>query len=172
MNEPKRTRLPIMHYDVRVTVICDANASAAHAEATRIDLDTAQILVFHGTGSAKREPGDRGNDNIATDIAMGRALVDLGIKIQNSGAEQVEEAIRAARAATVARIARSLPRRPRLMPLDKIYRKHGLQAALRAARRRGNDHWEPPADDNHGRHEKRPIIPGPIAGSGQHQRPR
>ena len=148
---------------IKVTVINDRNATAAHVQLTQV-ID-GQLITDHATGSAKREPDDVRDDVIATNLAMGRALVKLGRRLQGTARilvadaahRQEHEAIR--RVTNRLRQVRPPARDPIRLSLLEIYQNRGLEAAQRAAARRGDEDLlesivRSDLPDQHGRHEK------------------
>lgn len=141
---PKHQRAPIDNQVVvRVTVIGDRNATAATAEMTHWDTSNRRWAV-EATGTSKRMNGDRYNDKVTVALSVGRALENLGRKMQAGGeilvqleAEaQVAERLLAGARRTI-RHQRNTGPHPGLKPLEAILAEHGQDAANKAARRRG-----------------------------------
>jgi len=131
---------PMRRMNVAVLVVIDENAAVAHASLAQVDLDTVDFVHDEATGSAKREPGDPRNDMIAVDLAIGRALVKLGERLQETAGILVEHAMTTRDIGKKVSIARQLSRgmrRQALLPVAEIAQRYGKDAADRAARRRG-----------------------------------
>lgn len=77
-----------------VVVLVDRNATVADA----VLLDGGVIPVITSTGSSKREQGDVTNDEIAVNLAVGRALEKMGRDLRRRGEAQVKAACDAAEA--------------------------------------------------------------------------
>lgn len=122
---------------VAVDVICDRNAT------------TAQVMLLNTlastTGSSKREQGDVYNEEIAIDLAVGRALVKLGWQLIRSGSKQVASATEEQETRKVLTGIRRLQRDVRSsspgarLTLTEIKERYGKEAARRAEARRGKD---------------------------------
>lgn len=107
------------------------------------------------TGSAKREPGDPDDPEIAVFLSVGRALSELGAALQARGSELVIAAELEARAAKQAAITERIKRSERralqrnhpqhhFMGTQRIHEEYGYEAALRhearkLARENGTD---------------------------------
>lgn len=74
--------------NVTVTALTDRNAAVASTELIKPDLD----LVATATGSSKRENGDVYDLRIGTELAVGRALVNLGRQLIHNANEEVRKA--------------------------------------------------------------------------------
>ena len=88
------------YFDPSITVITDRNATVA--EVTLItdmihDDNGFTPVVVTATGSAKREPSDKPDESIGTDLATGRALEALGRKLQRRADGKVRAAAEAKR---------------------------------------------------------------------------
>lgn len=75
--------------------------------------------IADATGSAKKEPGDVFNPEIAANLAIGRALEKLGRKMRYQGVKQVEKASRQAELTAEARNARA-ERRSEITRLESL----------------------------------------------------
>lgn len=129
---------------VSVIVINDRNATVASAELTQ--WIGGQLVTDYATGSAKREPDDVRDDVLATDLAVGRALVSLGRRLQGTARILVADAAHRQEHEGIRRVRNRLreqlgPRQPVSvhLPLQDIYDDYGLEAAVRAAERRGDE---------------------------------
>lgn len=131
---------------VRVTIIGDRNATSVSAEMTHWDTEGNSWTV-EDVGTSKRMPGDRYNDRIAVALAVGRALENLGRKMQTDGEilvqleseTQVAESLLVGTRRTI-RYQRRYGLHPGLRSIEEILADPvhgGLEAANRAARRRG-----------------------------------
>ena len=142
------TTRPVTRLNVSVLLVVDENASVAHASVGHFDVTGQEMLYAESTGSAKREPGDPGDDGIAAHLAMGRALVNLGRSLLATGRTAVELSVtdqqEASRAAVERRLRRSVQMPRHLLPADEILERYGAEAAARAQARR----------QPHGRHRK------------------
>jgi hypothetical protein len=79
---------PNLSYSVGINVIQDRNATVASAQFVNLD---GLAEFFWATGSAKLEPGDTADFDVAATLAIGRALVTLGqYLIDNAYAEVVD----------------------------------------------------------------------------------
>jgi hypothetical protein len=78
-----RTDDPFMVGDVEVDFMVDENATVARV--TLYDFGTINPRPVYATGSAKREPGDKRNETIAKQVALGRAFIDLGNALYQAG---------------------------------------------------------------------------------------
>jgi hypothetical protein len=130
---------------VDVTLICDRYGAAACVTSP---LDP----TVQGTGIAKKAPGDPNDVVIATNLAVGEALRDLGQQMLMIGAAQVTEAMVTQ---TVERVEAGLRRMRRhvrgedsrtLLSLSEIQKEWGKKAAKVAATRRGVE-WPPKKKD-------------------------
>lgn len=84
---PASKQPPIaMYLSPEVTVLFDRNATVALVS-LRVD-----GRIVEATGSAKREQFDVSCTQIAIDLAVGRAFVNLGRKMQQEGRKLVAEA--------------------------------------------------------------------------------
>lgn len=135
---PPRTTLA-----VSVSVNGDHNATAACA--TILGGPYTRNLT-QAAGSAKRNAGDPYNSLIALDLAVGRALVELGLRLQSDGEElvQLQADTRFAEklladVRRTQRAARRIGPHPGLLPLAKILAERGVEAAETAAARRGQE---------------------------------
>lgn len=144
MNAPSK-RQPRRRMAVNVLVLADRFATVA--EATMVD--EIEGGVFVATGSAKKERGDVYDPVIDVDLAVGRAMVELGEQMIHGGKRAVraamEEQLRAAqergRAVVKTRLApvRPSPRHAkdsRQLTIEQIRNQFGDEAAQRAASRR------------------------------------
>lgn len=142
------TTRPVTRLNVSVLLVVDENASVAHASVGHFDVTGQEMLYAESTGSAKREPGDPGDERIAAHLAMGRALVNLGSELLATGRTAVELSVtdqqEARRAAVERRLRRSVQVPRHLLPVEVIRERYGDEAAKRAQARR-----EP-----HGRHRR------------------
>lgn len=90
--------MSVHEFVIEATVFVDGNATVAN-----IDLvDTNNIaLPINVTGSAKRGPGDKHDEAISVNLAMGRALGKLGRKLERRANGLVKQAdnVAAAKAA-------------------------------------------------------------------------
>lgn len=142
---PKHEHAPVEnHVVVRVTIIGDRNATAAIAEMNHWDPVNYRRWAVEATGTSKRMNGDRYSDKVAVALSVGRALENLGRKMQTDGGilVQLESETHVAErllAGTRRRIRhqRSTGPHPGLKPLEAILAEHGQDAANKAARRRG-----------------------------------
>lgn len=149
----KNMHQPTQSLAVRVLVLCDRNAAVARATLAVVDPSTGEYVMHEDTGSAKRAPGDQRNDMIATNLAAGRALVNLGRRLQQVAGVQVEWAMAMQERDEVARAGRRKlllrPKPPKkILTVAEVLAEYGAQAAEVAAFRRGQDGLTP------GRHEK------------------
>lgn len=136
-NAPPRTVLA-----VSVSVVGDRDATTAWASMLGGHY-TADMV--QAAGSAKRRAGDMYNEKTAWDLAVGRALVELGLQLQGSGEARVlsdaathaAEMLQAGIRRTERAMRGSEPRT--VLPLSEVLSEHGLLAAQRAAERRGEE---------------------------------
>jgi hypothetical protein len=142
---------------VNVLVINDRHATVAHAEV--MQTIGGQIIQDQATGSAKREPKDVRDDVLATDLAIGRALVNLGNSLQHTARVLIEDGSARQEHEAMRRVRNQLRKvRPavaqRRMTLDQLHQERGIQAAETAAFRRGVEDWVPGGKEPvPGRHE-------------------
>lgn len=141
---------PLARMNVNVLVVTDRNAAVAHVSLPQADMETGEISLHEATGSAKREPGDSRDDMIAANLAMGRALENLGKDLQDTGRLQVELSMAEREVAKRLVVARTLlrgvhPPQQKLLPVDVIRERYGDEAAARAEARR----------QPHGRHARK-----------------
>ena len=141
--------------EIRVTVFHHRDATVAKAEIGYVDIRGRYRARDEATGAAKRAPGDANDEEIANNLAVGRALEELGVSLQLKGNLQVLLATTIQQKAAEARVERKLKRQIKkpLLPLDQLYEDHGIQAVETAALRRGIDDWTPP-ETRHGKHER------------------
>lgn len=78
-----------------ITVLSDRNAAVAAVSLVSECTPVVSVLAS-STGSAKREPGDVHDPEIALNLAAGRALENLGRKLKRRGEAQVRAASKAA----------------------------------------------------------------------------
>lgn len=141
MHHKKREVPPRKALAVSVSVIGDRDATAAWA--TIVGGPYTRDLV-QAAGSSKRKAGDPYNARIASDLAVGRALVELGLRLQASGEElvQLEADVRFAEQLLAGmnrtqRAVRATSPHPGLLSLSDLLEQRGLKAAEIAAERRG-----------------------------------
>jgi hypothetical protein len=132
---------------VKLTVVCDRNATVASAEIGQYI--NGKFVVECATGSAKREPDDVRDDALATYLAVGRALVNLGGSLQGTARILVADASARQEHESLRRVRNRLRRmrvlrRPVRLALADIAAEHGFDAADRAADRRGDPRLERP----------------------------
>jgi len=115
----------------RIELLDGRHAAVAEAALTLAD------RTFTAQGTAKRQPGDPHDPDIAASLAVGRALEELGRQLQRHGHAQVALAS-AAQARQISRSARRAGEhaRRRLLPLGEIRSRYGAEAAQRADARR------------------------------------
>lgn len=155
MKQKRRVNQVPTRLSVNLIVINDRNVTAASAEVTQwID---GQMVTDQATGSAKRAPGDVRDDVIATELAVGRALVNLGRRLQDTSRILVGDAEVTREREAIRRVRRKLrqvrpDQLPEHMSLHKVHEEYGLEAVLKAAERRGVTYT--PQASAAGRHEK------------------
>lgn len=81
--------------EANILVLSDRNATVASVALIDPDSDYGTERRAIATGSSKREPGDVYDVDIATDLAVGRALVKLGRELQGNAQKRVEAAAKA-----------------------------------------------------------------------------
>ncbi len=79
--------MALVTLDTDIMILVDRNATVAH-----VQLEMAGFPVAEATGSAKRDKGDVHNENIAIDLAVGRALKNLVRQMVSRGTEAVKQA--------------------------------------------------------------------------------
>ena len=161
MKQKRRVNHSPHRVSVNLIILNDRNATVAHASVTQwID---GEMVTDEATGSSKREPGDTRDDVIATEMAMARALINLGrsmlgtsrILVSVASAQQELES----RRRVVNRLRRIRgPRQDLRMPIEEIIAQRGYDAADRAADRRGEPR---PKRPGHGRHEMPDVLAEP-----------
>lgn len=141
---------------VNVIVICDRNATVASVKLAQwID---GHFVTDGATGSAKREPKDVRDDVLATDLAVGRALVKLGSRLQGTARILVADGAARQEHEKMRRIKNRLLEMRKTQPtlaiplsVAEITEEWGYDAGERAADRRGE---ERPLRPHQGRHER------------------
>lgn len=140
---PKKRATPRKALAVSISVTGDRDATAAWV--TMLGGPYTRDLI-QAAGTSKRRAGDTYNERTGWDLAVGRALVELGLQLQADGearvqldaemrlAEQLLADVRRAE-----RTMRSAMPHPGLLSLSDILLDRGLEAAKRAARRRGDE---------------------------------
>ena len=130
---------------VHVTVIHHKNGTAASVDLTQrgegawgVELSSTLATA---TGVSKRMQGDFYDENIAVNLAVGRALTNLGQRMVRKGNRQVRDAADVAAAWGMLDKARRSQRRTPvervLLPVEEIAERFGSKAAQVAMERRG-----------------------------------
>lgn len=81
------TKDPFDTLDLEVSVLVDDNATVVSV--TLYD-DGGRVGKVYATGSSKRHPGDPRNYGPAKQIALGRALIELGASLVTAGTAATE----------------------------------------------------------------------------------
>jgi len=140
-NQRKKTPPPRQALAVSVSVVGDRDATTAWASLVGgpYTQDIAQAA-----GSSRRNVGDPYDPRIASDLAVGRALIKLGLELLTSGAQRVQLEADARYAGQLLAAINKTERRlratgphPGLLSLTEVLSEYGLEAAETAAKRRG-----------------------------------
>jgi hypothetical protein len=136
----KKPVRPLRNLAATITVLTDRNATVASVTLVDTYLGVLDGGMGTATGSCKREQGDVYDETIALDLAVGRALIKLGWHMVRRAHRNVTSATLAKRKKEILRSVRG-PRHAKpggQIQLPVILEVRGLEAAKRAARRRGD----------------------------------